>query len=160
LLNQKELSIHNKMEEDSGNISKGRGRGRGGKALLPEGMWDSLNSTNSTEPNFDKKINILVESNKDKDINTVQYSDKNQSKNENIDKSDSDYDNNLPPREFGRSSSNSSYRGREDKTKGFGNGNSKGQDWDCLSCGNTNWSWRTSCNACQILRKVEKKLVR
>lgn len=158
------------MEEEIGN-SKGRGRGRGGKALLPEGIWDSLNSTtNSIEPNFDKKINILVESNKDKDIKTKieNHSDKNNSKNdndqdnhylsknENVDKIDRD--NNLPPRGFGRGSNNS-HKGREDKMRGFGNGSSKGQDWDCLSCGNTNWSWRTACNACQIFRKVEKKLV-
>lgn len=25
---------------------------------------------------------------------------------------------------------------------------SKGKDWDCQSCGNVNWSWRTSCNKC------------
>jgi hypothetical protein len=24
----------------------------------------------------------------------------------------------------------------------------KGKDWDCPSCTNTNWSWRTNCNKC------------
>lgn len=24
----------------------------------------------------------------------------------------------------------------------------KGPDWDCPSCGNVNWSWRSTCNKC------------
>jgi hypothetical protein len=24
----------------------------------------------------------------------------------------------------------------------------KGKDWECPSCTNMNWSWRTNCNKC------------
>ena len=28
----------------------------------------------------------------------------------------------------------------------------KGKDWECPSCSNVNWSWRTNCNACGVMK--------
>jgi hypothetical protein len=30
----------------------------------------------------------------------------------------------------------------------------KGKDWECPSCSNVNWSWRTNCNMCSTAKII------
>jgi hypothetical protein len=44
---------------------------------------------------------------------------------------------------------------RDDNDHGRGTGvekDLKGKDWNCSSCLNLNWSWRTNCNMCGTIK--------
>lgn len=121
-------------------------KGRGGVPVLPEGMWDSLQGITNTE-----------KSNQDQDNLT-----NNDSKliDNNIDDNDNDYNNEIPV-SFGRSSTTSGGLGRG-RGRGRQNGlerDVKGKDWDCPSCTNLNWSWRSTCNKCNTARPYVPKVM-
>jgi hypothetical protein len=53
---------------------------------------------------------------------------------------------------FGRGRGSAAGRGAgRGSDAGRGRGfvrDAKGTDWDCPSCGNVNWHWRSTCNKC------------
>jgi hypothetical protein len=63
-----------------------------------------------------------------------------------------EYTNNIPVG-FGRG------RGAAASGRGRGRGRGidkdlKGKDWECGSCSNINWSWRSTCNKCNSAKPV------
>lgn len=83
-----------------------------------EGVWESLQGNN-------EDINISIEA---------------------IENSVKDHDRDDLSFERGRDSNKNSSSQRSG-LGGFAR-DAKGPDWNCLECGNVNWSWRTTCNKC------------
>ena len=110
----------------------GRGRGRGvvakGNAILPAGLWTELN--NSTISIVDEPACMNNREDGSRQFADADYSDL---ANVNI------------PSDFGVRKG--AGRGRGGNKPGI-EIDKKGCDWNCPSCGNLNWSWRTNCNRC------------
>ena len=95
-------------------------------------MWDSLSGVDRNKPTIDLDVNFGNSSN---------------DAHEALQGNDVDISSFVPPMGFGRG------RGRGSLGRGRGRGgrgpeNMKGPDWECTSCTNINWSWRTTCNKC------------
>lgn len=101
-------------------------------------MWDSLNSS-SRKDNYDVD-----------NIQLGKDSDRQSGDDSNGEDRDDLATYGYMPSSFGRG------RGRglgRDSGRNSGRGRGlerdvKGKDWDCPSCSNTNWSWRSACNKC------------
>jgi hypothetical protein len=98
-------------------------------AVLPSGLWDSLNS-GTQDPDFDKKIKEV----KGQSTNNV-YADGHEghSGQQHVPKTQPSNNNEQHGVKKG---------GIPDPTV----------DWTCLSCGNVNWSRRSTCNICSAAK--------
>lgn len=131
----------------------GRGRGRGGGVpVLPAGMWEALNGSNGNSGSDNLAVDVDAFLSGDNDLNIA------------------DSNGDLMPVGFGRSGGRNGGRtggrgrgrGRDfDERGGRGRGierDLKGKDWECPSCTNINWSWRTTCNKCNASKPAVRKL--
>ena len=111
-------------------------------------MWESLNNGSFEKNDFNDDFDAVLKNNNTNYI---------------------DDDNDKIPRGFGRSQAGSN---RADSGRGGGRGRGRGRglvskeaDWECPSCTNVNWSWRTNCNMCSTLKprpvtaEVESKFI-
>ena len=159
------------LHEDEVPVAVGRGRGRGrgrggGTAILPQGIWNEIvvNRDEDDEDTNDFEANNRSES-KDLDDRVREMEKKQQEQEEEQDhesKYDDATDQNANSFDFiklgfgGRSGVGRGKGGELKGQGGLGPGgvelNKKGIDWNCPSCGNLNWSWRTNCNKCNAGR--------
>lgn len=125
------------MEENLESTGGGRGRGRGrggGVPLLPTGMWNDIVNTADDHPtsSSDNKQKFLDNEQTLEEMKQMTFG--------------------GGGRGRGKSISNTE---RGPPSGGFTR-DAKGPDWNCPSCGNTNWSWRTNCNRCSTAKPVVK----
>mmetsp|Transcript_2544 Transcript_2544/g.4455 ORF Transcript_2544/g.4455 Transcript_2544/m.4455 type:complete len:350 (+) Transcript_2544:43-1092(+) len=116
------------MDSDVSSAGRGRGRGRGGVPVLPEGMWDALQGSNDKAASVEEADESAPENHQDDSIGVVDM-----------------------PIGFGRGRGGGRGGRGFGKAAGRGRGlvkDAKGKDWDCPSCSNVNWSWRSTCNKC------------
>jgi hypothetical protein len=115
----------------------GRGRGRGGVPLLPVGVWDALNGSNERA---EQPVEQFLNQAKD-DKHNDRFADANED-----------------AFRFSFSSFGGRRGGRDGRGPHGGRGRGRGpedlrgKDWDCPSCTNVNWSWRTHCNKCNTVK--------
>eukprot|EP01036_Dinobryon_divergens_P028847 gene28847-37854_t len=119
------------MQVDDIEPSAGRGRGRGGVGVpvLPAGMWESLHGNSNSSGDSAAELDSFL--------------------------ADSASFGEVMPSGFGRGGRGSGRAGgrggRIPDGRGRGRGierDLKGKDWECPSCTNINWSWRSTCNKC------------
>jgi hypothetical protein len=112
-------------------VARGRGRGRGGGVpLLPSGMWNDLVNTDDQSSSEHKKRNFENDQTLE-EMKQMTFGGGGRGRGKPVLNDDRG-----PPRGFAR--------------------DAKGTDWNCPSCGNTNWSWRTNCNRCSTAKPVVK----
>lgn len=92
-------------------------------------MWDSLNNNGVNNDSNGTNVDEFI---KRKRSESVDIAD---------DRSNQDHDERFRDAsdEFGKNP----YKNQKGPQM-----NMKGKDWNCPSCGNLNWSWRTTCNMC------------
>jgi hypothetical protein len=121
------LSAEELFEQEQQQLAhagRGRGRGRGGGGgggvpLLPKGVWESLHSTEHVNDDEEAIDSFL----KDTTGNSKEQF-----------KDPEEQDKRL-------------HQSAEGAVPGVEK-DMKGKDWNCPSCQNLNWSWRTNCNMC------------
>eukprot|EP01032_Pedospumella_encystans_P012690 gene12691-14663_t len=122
------------MDIDGG--GRGRGRGRGGVPVLPEGMWDALQGSSESKTVVQEVAKVVER----EDSVPEQYEDSRHAP--------------SMPMGFGRGPGRGDF-GRGGRGGGRGRGperDAKGKDWECPSCTNVNWSWRSNCNKCNTAK--------
>lgn len=134
--------------EQEGNKSIGRGRGRGrgsGVPILPTGMWNDI--TNNKDEQDLNETSLGISSS-----NSITSNSNSKSMKKEFFEDDQKTLEEMQQMMFGGFGRG---RGRGNGGGGGGGGGSgsfvrdaKGTDWECSSCGNVNWSWRTACNRC------------
>ena len=97
--------------------------------VLPAGMWESMHGTSNSSGDSAAELESFL--------------------------ADSTSFGEVMPSGFGRGGRGSGRAGgrggRMPEGRGRGRGidrDLKGKDWECPSCTNINWSWRSTCNKC------------
>jgi hypothetical protein len=124
------------MEEETA-VGSGRGRGRGrgaGVPVLPVGMWNEIVNTNDDKT--DTKTTIM-------DQEQFEASENDRTLEE------------MKQMTFGGFGRGRGKPGMNSDRPGFVR-DAKGSDWECPSCANVNWSWRTNCNRCSTAKPIVK----
>ena len=118
---------------------RGRGRGHGGGVpILPSGMWNEIINTDDTSIPSISSSSHIPSSYEEKNEQTLHE---------------------MKQMTFGGRGRGGFSQGKYDQSSSGGGGfvrDAKGSDWNCNSCGNTNWSWRTNCNRCSTPKPVVK----
>ena len=176
----------NLAEDDVPAVSVGRGRGRGrgsGTAILPQGLWSEIVANRDDNYEGDEGGGYDNQDGEDLDerVRKMENQQRQQELHEDQGKSGGDDDGKYADAEGeeggafnfikqglgGGGGRNGVGRGRGtiptqgQSQGGLGPGgiqlNKKGVDWNCPSCGNLNWSWRTNCNKCETGKCLRRK---